>query len=113
MCIALGAISTFIYLGSWCAIIYYMTNRPCGHIFIPIAIIIANAVSLITLLDADCNVNYIKTGAATIAVLLLILFINVTDRSANSAGNPSFAGPTGGDQQETGGVEEGTGGEKD
>lgn len=113
MCIAHGAISTCIYLGSWSSVIYYMTNRPCGHIVIPVAIIIANAVSVYTLLDSDCNVNYIKTGAATIAVLLFILFINVSDRSANSAGNTSFARPTGADQQETRRVEEGTGGEKD
>jgi len=112
MCIALGAVSTFIYLGSWCAVIYYMTNRPCTHIIMPIAIIIANAVVLATLLESECHTNYIKTGAATEGLLLFILFINVGDRSANTTRNTSSARTTRGNQQETGGVEEGTGGEK-
>ena len=113
MCIALETVSTFMYLGSWCVIIYYMTNRPSGHIIIPIAIIIANAVALFTLLESDCHVNYIKTGAATEAVLLFVLLNNVGDRSANTTRDPSVVGPTRGDQQETRGVEERTGGEKD
>ena len=113
MCIAQGAITTFIYLGSWSAIVYYMTHRPCDHIRMPIAIIIANAIVLCTLLESDCHVNYIKTGAATEAVLLFVLFINVGDRSANTTRDPSTTGPTGGNQQETGRMEETTGGEED
>lgn len=113
MCIAQGAITTFIYLASWSVIVYYMTHRPCDHILIPIAIIVANAIALITLLESDCHVNYIKTGAATVAVLIFVLFINVGDRSANSTRDSGSARPAGADQQETRGVEEGTGGEKD
>lgn len=112
MCIAQGTVATFLYLASWSAIIYYMTNRPCKHILIPTAIIVVNAVVLILLLDADCNVNYIKTGATTEAVLLFVLIANVADRSANTTRNTGFVGSTGGDQQETGGVEERTGGEE-
>ena len=67
-------------------IIYYMTHRPCDHICMPIAIIIANAVVLCTLLESDCHVNYIKTGAATEAVLLFVLLINVGD--ANTTRDP-------------------------
>lgn len=113
MCIEQGAITTFIYLASWSVIIYYMTHRPCTHIVMPIAIIIANAIALITLLESDCHVNYIKTGAATVAVLIFVLFINVGDRSANTTRNTSSARTTRGNQQETRRVEEGTGGEKD
>ena len=103
MCTALAGLTTFIYLGSWSVIIYYMVHRNMSHIkhvFIPIVFIICNAIVLLVHLDAECHVNYIKTGAATEAVLLLILFLNVSDCARCTPGDPGAPPTTRRNQQE-------------
>ena len=89
MCIELGTITTFIYLATWCSIIYYISNTEGSHRVLKIiAIIAANAIVLCIHLNTDCHVNYLKTGAATEATLLLLL----CHVSGNSIGTPGSTG---------------------
>ena len=88
MCTELGTITTFIYLATWCTIIYYITNPHGSHRVLKIiAIIAANAIVLCIHLNTDCHVNYIKTGAATEATLLLLL----CHVSGNSLDTPGYS----------------------
>ena len=73
MCTEIGTIATFIYLATWCTIIYYINNPGSYRVLKIFTIIAANATVLCLQLKYDCHVNYIKFGAATEAVLLLLL----------------------------------------
>lgn len=108
MCTALEGLTTFTYLATWSVIIYYMVNRNIQHykhIIIPILFILINTVVIHIHVHSTCHVGYVKTGAATIAVLLFILVINVSDfhsaRCVHATGNTRLAQTTRGDQQET------------
>lgn len=89
MCTTLSGLTTFVYLASWAVIIFYMVNRNMRHIkhvLLPVFLILLNATLLVVHLDSSCNVNYIKTGAATEAVLLFILLLNVSDCATEDPG---------------------------
>ena len=116
MCIELGTITTFIYLATWCSIIYYISNTEGSHRVLKIiAIITANAIILCIHLNTNCHVNYIKTGAATEAVLILLLCHvsgNSIDTPRYSPGHSRTTQTTGNHTTETGSMEERTGSKK-
>ena len=122
MCIELGTITTFIYLATWCSIIYYISNTEGSHRVLKIiAIIAVNAIVLCIHLNNDCHVNYLKTGAATEATLLLLLCHvsgNSLDTPGYSPGSPGSTGDsrttqtTGNHTTETGSMEKRTGSKK-
>ena len=71
----------FLYVISWLVILYYMINRNMRHVMhvvIPIILIILNGTLLVIQLETS-HVNFIKIGAATEAVLLFILVLNIAD----------------------------------
>ena len=82
MCTALAGITTFVYLATWSVIVYYMVHRNMHHyrhVIIPILLILINAMFIYIHVHSTCHVGYVKTGAATIAVLFFILALNVSD----------------------------------
>lgn len=110
MCTALIGITTFTYLATWSAIIYYMVHRDIQHyrhVIIPTLLAVANTTLVNVHIHSTCHVGYVKTGAATIAVLLLILLLNVSDLysarcdpTRGSAGDTRSARTARADQQE-------------
>ena len=107
MCIELDTITTFVYLATWSAIIYYVTV-PQPRIVQVITLIAANAVVLCMHLDSDCSITYVKVGAATEAVLLFVLFHGFSGISTRDTRAPQAAG---GDQTKNRSLEEQTAGE--
>ena len=77
MCTELEGVTIFVYLASWTCIVYFMIAR--NHALGILALIVANAIVLYVHLVSECHVNFIKTGAATEAVLLLLLCIHVCE----------------------------------
>lgn len=103
MCIELGAITTFVYLATWVAIIYYLVS-PSRSSFV-LVLIVVNAVILCIHLHGNCSVGYIKTGAATEAVLLLVLYVSGTTPARNTRSAQTARR----DSEKAGGVETRTG----
>ena len=114
MCTALVGITTFTYLATWSVIIYYMVHRDIQHyrhVIIPALLIVVNAIFVNIHIHSTCHVGHVKTGAATLAVLLLILTLNVSDfysarcvhtrdSTGDSTGDTRPAETTRADQQE-------------
>lgn len=113
MCTALIGITLFTYLATWTGIIYYMVHRN-RHVIIPTLLIIVNVGTTLVGTHSTCHIGYDKAGAATTAVLLLILAINVSDSCSaryppgDSTGDTKPARTARADQQEAGGMEETT-----
>ena len=91
MCTELEGISIFIYLSTWCAILFYMITST-RYMLQPTMLIIVNAIILCIHLNSDCHMAYIKTGAATEAVLLFVLCRNVSGISPRNYRTTQTAG---------------------
>ena len=109
MCTELEGVSIFIYLATWCAILFYMT-APYRYMLQPTVLVVVNAVILCIHLNSDCHMAYIKTGAATEAVLLFVLCRNV---SGTSTRNSRTTQTTGRNKTKTRDMEKATGRKED
>lgn len=109
MCTELEGVSITVYLSTWCAILFYMTT-PTRYILQPTVIVIVNAIILCIHLNSDCHMAYIKTGAATEAVLLFVLCRNV---SGTSPRNSRTTQTTGRNKTKTRDMEKATGRKED